>query len=200
MFVVNHVEVRMFFHFPEFWKNIPEVHSAHSWNNFSNSPKHEEILTLVTRPYSVKDMRTRIVEIVWLSVYPWSSYCAADDVYLNCLCSFCCEPFLYLFASTYAYHRYDIWPFLKQPWFLFLHLNKIKHFYNCVMAGPHSNFWLLCKSLRGFCFLPARCQRSVLSFPYFSDGVSGEPSTTPDWMWHLAIDDHFPRDLRSRCI
>jgi len=113
---------------------------------------HREILTLVTRPYSVKNMRIRLVVIVRLSEYPLSSFCAADGVYLNCLCSFCCEPFPYLFGSTYAYYRYNICHFLKYPWFLFLHLKTFKHCYNCVIAGPWSNFWLLRKLLRGFRF------------------------------------------------
>ena len=50
---------------------------------------------------------------------------------------------------------------------MFLHLSNTKLFHNCVISGPHSNSWLLPKSLLGFCFLIACCQRSVLLFSFY---------------------------------
>jgi hypothetical protein len=115
-------------------------------------------------------MRIRLVVIVWLFEYPLSSFCAADGIYLNCLCSFCCELFPFLFASTYAYFRYDICRFL--------HLKTVKHCYNCVIAGQTSGSFL--NRCEAFASWFARYQRFFLLFSFFSDGVTGEPSTTLD--------------------
>lgn len=96
-------------------------------------------------------MHTHIVVSTRLSEYPcWSDF-AACDVYLNFLCSFCREPFLYVSSSNYAYCRIDTWRFPEWPWLvIFLHLRDTKHLLRALLQlhPCRSTLKLLTKSLQ----------------------------------------------------